>query len=35
MRGTDRDREVLGQYQKRFGAVHLMEVWELASPNRF
>ena len=27
--------EVLGQYQKRFGAVHLTEVWELASPNRF
>lgn len=25
----DRYWEVLGQYQKRFGAMRLMEVWEL------
>jgi hypothetical protein len=27
--------EVLGQYQERFGAVHLIEVGEAAAPNRF
>ena len=31
----DTDREVLGQYQERFGEVHSREVDEVAVPNRF
>jgi hypothetical protein len=31
----DREREVLGQYRKRFGDVHLTEVDGSGTPNRF
>ena len=31
----DTDREVLGQYLERFGAIHLRKVDKAISPNRF